>query len=42
MNSAGRQTVLPKTVTDRDELKDGLLQSRLGKTSWNVIRLGKN
>ena len=42
VNSAGRQTVLPKTVTDRDELKDGLLQSRLGKASWNVIRLGKN
>ena len=41
VNSAGRQTVLPKTVTDRDELKDGLLQSRLGKASWNVIRLGK-
>ena len=41
VNSADKQTVLPKTVNDRDELKDGILTSRLGKASWNVIRLGK-
>ena len=41
VNSAEKQTVLPKTVHDRDELKDGILTSRLGKASWNVIRLGK-
>ena len=41
VNSAERQTVLPKNVSDRDELQDGILTSRLGKASWNVIRLGK-
>ena len=41
VNSAESQTVLPKTVGDRDQLQDGLLQSKLGKASWNVIRLGK-
>ena len=41
VNSAERQAVLPKTVTDRDQLQDGILQSKLSKTSWNVIRLGR-
>ena len=41
VNTAGHQAVLPKAVTDRDELVDGILTSRLGKASWNVIRLGK-
>ena len=41
VNSAESQTVLPKTVGDRDQLQDGLLQSKLGKASWNVIRLGR-
>ena len=41
VNTAEHQAVLPKAVTDRDELVDGILTSRLGKASWNVIRLGK-
>ena len=41
VNTAGHQAVLPKAVTDRDQLVDGILTSRLGKASWNVIRLGK-
>ena len=41
VNSAEHQAVLPKTVTDRDQLQDGILQSKLSKTSWNVIRLGR-
>lgn len=40
-NSAASQTVLPKTVTGQDVLEGGMLQSRLPKASWNVIRLGK-
>ena len=38
-NSAEHQTVLPKTVTDRDEQDSGILKSRLAPASWNVIRL---
>ena len=41
VNSAEHQAVLPKTVKDRDQLQDGILQSKLSKTSWNVIRLGR-
>ena len=41
VNTAEHQAVLPKAVTDRDQLVDGILTSRLGKASWNVIRLGK-
>ena len=40
-NSAEHQSVLPKTVTDRDEQDGGLLKSRLAPASWNVIRLKK-
>lgn len=38
-NSAEHQTVLPKTVADRDERDGDLLKSRLAPASWNVIRL---
>ena len=41
VNTAASQKVAPKAASGRDELKDGVLQSRLGKASWNVIRLGK-
>ena len=41
VNSVEHQVVLPKTVADRDQLQDGILQSKLSKTSWNVIRLGR-
>ena len=41
VNSAEKQAVLPKSVTDRDQLENGILTSKLSKASWNVIRLGK-
>ena len=41
VNSAEKQAVLPKSVTDRDQLESGILTSKLSKASWNVIRLGK-
>ena len=40
-NSAQRQTVLPRTVTDRSEQDGCILKTRLAPASWNVIRLKK-
>lgn len=39
-NSLQEQKVAPK-ATDRSQLDSGRMTSRLGKASWNVIRLGK-
>ena len=41
VNSAEKETVAPRAVTDRDELADGILRSQLMPASWNVIRLKK-
>lgn len=40
-NSAVAAPVAPKTVTDRNEMDDGMLHVKLYKASWNVIRLKK-
>ncbi|MVX63343.1 alpha-N-arabinofuranosidase [Clostridium chromiireducens] len=40
VNSPKGEAVTPKCV-DRSELNDGIINSSLGKASWNVIRLGK-
>lgn len=40
-NSAIATPVAPKTVTDRFQLDDGILNVKLTKASWNVIRLKK-
>lgn len=42
VNSAAGEAVAPSTVEDRDQMEDGLLRSRLGPASWNVIRLKKS
>lgn len=39
VNSCAAQAVCPITVGDRDVLDNGMLQSKLTKSSWNVIRL---
>jgi alpha-N-arabinofuranosidase len=39
-NSAGAQNVAPVSVA-RSTMEDGKVTSRLGKVSWNVIRLKK-
>lgn len=39
-NSAQKQNVYPKIV-EYSKLKDGILESRIPKASWNVIRLSK-
>lgn len=41
VNTATKETVCPHTVTNRDELADGILRSSLAPASWNVIRLKK-
>lgn len=41
VNTAGKEAVSPHAATGRDELRDGILQSRLAPASWNVIRLKK-
>lgn len=38
-NSAGEQTVIPKTV-NRSAVDGRMMTSMLGRASWNVIRLG--
>lgn len=40
VNSKNGEAVTPKYV-DRSELTDGIINSSLGKASWNVIRLKK-
>lgn len=40
VNTAGNETVKPHT-NGNAEMNDGLLTTRLGKLSWNVIRLRK-
>lgn len=39
-NSSKNEKVVPRNV-ERSEMNDGILMTSLGKTSWNVIRLGK-
>ena len=41
VNTAEKEAVRPVSVTGRDQLVDGILQSRLAPASWNVIRLEK-
>ncbi len=42
VNSAAGETVAPHAVSGQDELDGGVLKSRLGAASWNVIRLRKS
>lgn len=42
VNSAAGETVAPHAASGRDELDGGMLKSRLGAASWNVIRLRKS
>ena len=40
-NSSKKQAIEPKTV-NYSSFNDGILNSKLTRTSWNVIRLIKN
>ncbi len=42
VNSAAGETVAPHAASGQDELDGGMLKSRLGAASWNVIRLRKS